>query len=179
VDDEAGVTRARVWTPHFEIYSRGQEGVHWRLLSANNRDSGQSGSSFPDVDACRSALSELLRLLGELRPTYTLTADHRWDWMLARDDVVLARSSRSFDRRLRCISASEWFLRAAPAAVVRPSLRIAPVRLAEATLDIRRPFTLQSRQRYEAKLPFPGGNVAMPGGTGARVTGGEGEGEGG
>ncbi len=159
---------ARVGIPHFEIYSRGQQ-VHWRLLSANNRDSGQSASSFPDVDACRSALGELLDLLDELRPLYTLTADHRWDWTLARNDVVLARSSRSFDRRLRCIAASEWFLRTAPAAVVRTALRIVPDRLTDASLDIRRSFTLPPHQRYQAKLTLPGGHVATPGGNEASV----------
>jgi hypothetical protein len=178
VDDKPEVVPARAGVPHFEIYSRGPEGVHWRLLSANNRDSGHSGSSFPDVDACRTALGELLGLLGELRPTYTLTAEHRWDWTLAHHDVVLARSARSFDRRLRCMAASEWFLHTAPAAVIRTALRIAPLRLADATLDIRRPFTLRPYLRYEAKLPLPGGKAAMPGGTEASVAGREGEGDG-
>lgn len=177
MDDKPGMARARVGVPHFEIYARGQEGVHWRLLSANNRDSGHSGSSFPDFDACRRALSELLEFLGELRPNYTLTADHRWDWTLTHGDVILARSSRSFDRRLRCMAASERFLHTAPLAVIRTALRNAPLRLTDATPDIRRPFTLRPYLRYEAKLPLPGGKVAMPGGTEANVaSNGEGEG---
>ena len=155
--------RARVGIPHFEIYSRGQAQVHWRLLSANNRDSGQSGSGFPSVEACKSALNDLLGLLGELRPQYTLTANHRWDWTLIREGVVLARSSRSFDRRLRCIAASEWFLRTAPVAVIGAALRVIPERLADATLDIRRPFTLPPHPRYQAKLALPGGKVDIQG----------------
>jgi hypothetical protein len=165
-----------VGIPHFEIYSRNQGQVRWRLLSANNRDSGQSGSSFPDVEACLSALNELLGLLGELRPQYTLTANHRWDWTLIRDEVVLARSSRSFDRRLRCIAASEWFLRTAPVAVIGAVLRVIPDRLADATLDIRRPFTLPPYQRYQAKLSLPGGKVDKPGKNDAGMAGGEREG---
>jgi hypothetical protein len=150
--------------------------VHWRLLSANNRDSGQSGSGFPHVEACLSALSELLGLLSELRPQYTLTANHRWDWTLVRDDVVLARSSRSFDRRLRCIAASEWFLRTAPVAVIGAALRVIPARLADATLDIPRPFTLPPHQRYQAKLSLPGGKVDKPGKSEAGMAGQEREG---
>jgi hypothetical protein len=114
----------RVEVGHFEMYSLGQQGVYWRLLSANNRNSGQSGCGFPDVGACRSAIDRMLSLLSELRPQYTLTPDHRWHWTLALNDEVLARSSRSFDRRLRCVAASQWFMRAAPNASIRTALRI-------------------------------------------------------
>ena len=168
--------RARVGIPHFEIYSRGPGQVYWRLLSANNRDSGQSGSGFPHVEACQSALTELLGLLAELRPQYTLTANHRWDWTLVRDDVVLARSSRSFDRRLRCIAASEWFLRTAPVAVIGAVLRVIPARLADATLDISRPFTLPPNRRHQAKLALPGGKADMQGKGDAGMAGQEREG---
>jgi hypothetical protein len=179
MDDKPKKAPARVGGPHFEIYSRGQDGVHWRLLSANNRDGGHSGSGFPDFDACRTALDELLGLLGELRPTYNLTADHRWDWTLVRNDLVLARSARSFDRRLRCMAASEWFLETAPTAVIRSALRIAPLRLTDATPGIRPPFTLQPRLRYDTKLRLRGGKAATPGGDKPSVPSGEGEGEGG
>jgi hypothetical protein len=138
------------------MYSRGQDGVHWRLLSANNRDSGQSGSGFPDVDACRSAIDRLLDLIRDLRPLYTLAPDHRWHWTLALNDEILAKSSRSFDRRLRCVAASQWFLRAAPNATVRAALRVARVLTPdEATVDIRRPFTPPPGQLYPPDLALP------------------------
>jgi hypothetical protein len=152
---EPRAARTGAEVAHFEMYSRGREDVRWRLLSANNRDSGQSGSSFPDLEACRSGLERLLDLLDELKTLFTLTSDHRWHWALALDDVVMARSSRSFDRRLRCVAASQWFLRAAPTATVRTTLRIARIPLPDATVDIRRPFTPAPNQLHRPPLALP------------------------
>jgi hypothetical protein len=151
----SGVAGPRAGAAHFEIFSRGRAGVRWRLLSANNRNSGQSGSSFPDVDACRSALDNLLHLLDELRPLYTASTDGRWEWMLARGDLVLARSSHSFDRRLRCVAASEWFIRMAPLATVRTAPRVILDPPPDVTLDIRQPFTSAPYPRYRANLALP------------------------
>lgn len=152
---DSGITRPHPGgVAHFEMYSRGGGAVYWRLLSANNRDSGHSESGFADVDACRRGLNILLDLLDELRPSYTLTADHRWEWTLARDDVVLARSSHSFDRRLRCVAASEWFIRTAPLATVSTAVRAALDPPPHVTLDIRQPFTPVPYDRYRAKLTF-------------------------
>jgi len=157
VGGESSAARPRE-VAHFEMYSLRSgngDGVHWRLLSANNRDSGQSGSGFPDVDACRCAIDKLLELLGVLRPSFTLTADHRWHWTLALNDEVLARSSRSFDRRLRCVAASQWFLRTAPNATIRLTLRVARIPLPDTTVDIRRPFTLGPNQLHRPPLGLP------------------------
>lgn len=125
METKPGAVGPHIEAAHFEMYSRGRDSVYWRLLSANNRDSGQSGTGFPDADACQSAIARMLSLLSELRAVYTLTADHRWHWTLALSDEVVARSSRSFDRRLRCVSASEWFRRVAPGAAIRTGLRVA------------------------------------------------------
>jgi hypothetical protein len=176
VDADSGVARPHVATAHFQFYSRGEDGVHWRLLSANNRDSGQSGSSFADVASCRSALDELLKLLDMLKPSYSLVAGRRWEWRLTLDDVVLARSSRGFDRRLRCMAASEWFVRTAPVAVISSGVRIARNRLSNAALDISRPFALPPQQRYPANLPLPGGNPGVRGGTQSGTANGRREG---
>jgi len=158
---DANPGAARVEVAHFEMYSRGHQGVYWRLLSANNRDSGQSGRGFADADACRAAIDRMLSLLGELRPLYTLTPDHRWHWTLALGDEVLAKSSRSFDRRLRCVAASQWFLRAAPNATIRTALRVVRVLLPEdAAVQIPRPFTPQG-QPHRPDLGSPkGGNAS-------------------
>jgi hypothetical protein len=108
---------------HFEIFSlRGE--VHWRLLSRNNRNGGQSSSGFADVAACQSGIARLIDVLAELRPQYVLTDGKRWEWALALGEEVLARSSHSFDRRIRCVSACEWFYRTAPLATVHDRLRI-------------------------------------------------------
>jgi hypothetical protein len=157
---EAKPGAARIEVAHFEMYSRGQQGVFWRLLSANNRDSGQSGLGFPDADACRASIDRMLSLLGELRPIYTLTPDHRWHWTLALGDEVLARSSRSFDRRLRCVAASQWFLRAAPNATIRAALRVVRAVLPDdATVQIARPFTPLG-QPHRPDLGSPKGSNA-------------------
>jgi hypothetical protein len=108
---------------HFEIYSVRDE-VHWRLLSRNNRDGGQSSTGFADAAACRLGLAQLMEVVGQLQPQHVLTSDNRWKWALLLGDEVLARSSHSFDRRLRCVSACEWFYRTAPLATIRDGLRV-------------------------------------------------------
>lgn len=143
--------------------------MHWRLLSANNRDSGQSGSGFPDVDACRSAIGRLLGLIGELRPLYTLAPDHRWHWTLSLNDEVLARSSRSFDRRLRCVAASQWFMAAAPNASIRTALRMGRAYLPDhGSADVRQPLTPPSAQLYPPDLPPAKGGIVGLGSLGHR-----------
>jgi hypothetical protein len=110
---------------HFEIYSQGALGVRWRLLSGNNRDSGRSAMYFVDAEACLSALSNLIDLVEDLAPMHVLASDNRWEWKLSLGNVALATSSRTFDRRLRCVASGQWFVAAARAAEVRPELRIA------------------------------------------------------
>jgi hypothetical protein len=108
---------------HFEIYSVRDE-VHWRLLSRNNRDGGQSSTGFADAAACRLGLARLMDVVDHLQPQHVLASGNRWNWALLLGDEVLARSSHSFDRRIRCVSACEWFYRTAPLATIREGLRI-------------------------------------------------------
>jgi hypothetical protein len=114
---------------HFELYARPPGGVHWRLLSANNRDAGHSGSGFPDVAACLADLETMLAHLADLKPVYSFSGQ-RWSWALGLGEQVVAKSSRSFDRRVRCVAACERFIRTAPLALVSPVLgRRRPARL--------------------------------------------------
>jgi hypothetical protein len=108
---------------HFEIYSV-REQVHWRLLSRNNRDGGQSSGGFADVAACRLGLARLMDVVDQLQPQHVLARDNRWNWALLLGDEILARSSHSFDRRIRCVAACEWFYRTAPLATIRDGLRV-------------------------------------------------------
>jgi hypothetical protein len=110
---------------HFEIFSVRAE-VHWRLLSRNNRVGGQSRTGFTDAAAARLGIARLLELLPQLQAQHVLT-QNRWNWSLVLGDEVLARSSHSFDRRIRCIAASEWFYRTAPLAGIRDGLRVVRV----------------------------------------------------
>lgn len=108
---------------HFEIFSV-RDQVHWRLLSRNNRDGGQSSIGFADAAACRAGIARMLDVLPQLQTQHLLTQQYRWNWALLLGDEVLARSSHSFDRRTRCIAASEWFYRSAPLAGIRDGLRV-------------------------------------------------------
>jgi hypothetical protein len=123
VDGPSRADRSLGGVAHFELYVL-HGTVRWRLLSANNRDTGQSAGGFATVEACRAELDRMLRVIGELQPLHTVTANQRWEWRLALGDVVLARSSRSFDRRLRCAAACDWFIRVAPAAAISDSPRV-------------------------------------------------------
>lgn len=114
-------------TAHFDIYSLGQV-VRWRLLAANNRDSGQSAVGYADAEACREALARLLGALAELQTHHLRTPDQRWQWQLALGHEVLAQASRSFDRRHQCETASTWFIRMAPLAVIGTTNRVVVVR---------------------------------------------------
>ena len=145
----SGAARLRPAGAHFEIYSRGPGEFRWRLLSANNRDSGQSWAAFPDAAACRAGLDSLIELLGRLRPLYTPTPDQRWQWALALGDAPLARSSRSFDRRLRCKAACDWFIQVAPQATVRTARRAGPDP-PPGPAAVRPLFTLAPLPRYSA-----------------------------
>jgi hypothetical protein len=123
VDGVSRDARSLGGVAHFEMYSlRGT--VRWRLLSANNRDTGQSATGFRTAVECRAELEKMLAVIGDLQPLHTVTANQRWEWQLVLGDVVLARSSRSFDRRLRCEAACHWFVRVAPAAAINDSLRV-------------------------------------------------------
>jgi hypothetical protein len=103
------------------LYAWPADGVHWRLLSANKRDIGHSGSGFPDVAAGLADLETMLAHLADLKPVYSFKGQ-RWSWALGLEEQVLAKSSRSFDRRVRCVAACERFIRTAPLAMVSPVL---------------------------------------------------------
>jgi hypothetical protein len=172
-DADSTGTRPRAWPAHFEMYSLGQDGVHWRLLSANNRGAGRSASSYPDVEACRSGLERLLGVINDLQPSHTLTFDHRWEWQLGNGDTIVARSSHSFDRRLRCVAACDWFIRTAPLAGIHSTLRVtldASARgsaepLADAGSVVRPPLMPDRYARYRVNLSslVPGSTRGDPG----------------
>lgn len=142
------VTRPRAGRPHFEMYSINQL-VRWRLLSANNRDSGQSPVGYPDAETCRAGLDYLLSVIGDLQPVHMLAKGQRWEWQLVLDGAVLAKSSRSFDRRLRCDAACAWFVQMAPMAAIGVNLRVVVDRyhgeVAAATLPAVGPGPMQLR----------------------------------
>ncbi len=108
---------------YFEIFSLNGQ-VHWRLLSRNNRNGGRSITPFPDLESCQLGIARLIEVIPQVRRQQMLTADNRWNWALLLGQQVLARSSQSFDRRIRCAAACEWFCRAAPLATIRAGQRV-------------------------------------------------------
>jgi hypothetical protein len=107
---------------YFEIFTWNGL-VHWRLLSRNNRDSGQAAFPFSDRKSCEDGIALLIESISELQPQHTLT-DNRWNWALLLDGEVLAKSSHSFDRRIRCAAACDWFRGTAPLAAIRDGQRV-------------------------------------------------------
>jgi hypothetical protein len=142
-------------TTHFDIYSVGRV-VRWRLLAANNRDSGQSAVGYPSADACRDALARLLASLGELQAHHVRTPDQRWQWQLALDDEVLAQASRSFDRRHQCETACLWFIRTAPVAGIGATIRVVLARSPDAAATAILP-NASGRAQSRAGLALPSG----------------------
>jgi hypothetical protein len=142
-------------TTHFDFYSVGHL-VRWRLLAANNRDSGQSAVGYPSADACREALARLLGSLGELQAHHLRTPDQRWQWQLALGDEVLAQASRSFDRRHQCETACLWFIRMAPVAAIGATIRVVLARSPDAVPTVTLPNT-SGRAQSRAGLALPWG----------------------
>jgi len=142
-------------TTHFDIYSVSRV-VRWRLLAANNRDSGQSAVGYASADACREALARLLGALGELQAHHVRTPSQRWQWQLALGDEVLAQASRSFDRRHQCETACLWFIRMAPIATIGSTIRVVlardPAAVATAALPVA-----SGRAQSRAGLVLPSG----------------------
>ena len=120
---ECEIIPPRALPGYFEIFTLDDQ-VHWRLLSRNNRDSGQSALSFADRKSCEFGIARLIEVIDELQPQHMLT-NNRWNWALLLDGQVLARSSHSFDRRIRCAAACDWFRSTAPLAAIRDGQRVA------------------------------------------------------
>jgi hypothetical protein len=113
----------RVEPGYFEIFTLyGQ--VHWRLLARNYRNGGRSPFPFADRRACQLGIARLIEVIGELQAQHTRTIDNRWNWSLLLDDQVLAMSSHSFGRRIRCEAACDWFRATAPLAGIRDGQRV-------------------------------------------------------
>jgi hypothetical protein len=155
---DSTIPGAHAGRPHFEIYAQGSLGVRWRLLSGNNRDSGRSAVHYVDSDACLSGLRNLIELVDDLQPVHVLAADNRWEWRLCLGSVALASSSRTFDRRLRCVASSQWFVSAAPLAEVRPEVRIAGERvvgISPLTVRVSSPPVPPARPTQRSRSAYP------------------------
>jgi uncharacterized protein YegP (UPF0339 family) len=94
------------------------KGYGWRLLAANNRDVARSARLFADVDECVVAIAALRREFDRSVPVSLRIGRSEWSWRLRLDDMDVAVSSRSYQRRLQCTAACELFLELVPQAAV-------------------------------------------------------------
>jgi hypothetical protein len=133
--DEAALIR-------FQLYTWGRDSVvNWRLLGGNNRDLGRGFESFPDTEACRLGIKNLLAGLDQTETSLVRTEASRWEWRLRQDGQVVARSGHTFDRRTRCDQASLLFLSLAPQAEATETTSVAArVHHASVVIPRGRPF---------------------------------------
>ncbi|MEV6304399.1 hypothetical protein AB0M02_33680 [Actinoplanes sp. NPDC051861] len=92
------------------LRSRTGDTVSWRLLTTNNRDLGRAPGEFPDRDTCRTAASWVREHAAELRVTLTRTGSAGWRWRMSAGDLVVAVSSRDYQRRIQAKHAAEVVL---------------------------------------------------------------------
>jgi hypothetical protein len=104
------------------------KGYGWRLLAANNRDVARSARLFGDVDECLVAVAELRRQFDRSVPVALRIGRSEWSWRLRVDDVDVAVSSRSYQRRLQCTAACGLFLELVSQAVIADDTIIIPPR---------------------------------------------------
>ncbi len=111
--------------PRFQIFWVGG-GYRWRLLGANNRESGRAARGFARVELARDDAEDVRRLvvadaveveLASLRGTH-------WTWRLSAGAAVRAESVRRYGRRTECERGLARFLAIAPDAVVSDSVLV-------------------------------------------------------
>jgi hypothetical protein len=114
---------------HIQLFSRIATGpVRWRLLSGNNRETGRSADSFPDVETCRIAVKDVQNTLDDLQPSVRRTNSNEWAWQLTRNGQLVVVSGRGFDRLIRCEQGLEQFLRTVRDAEIGAPLMVSHAR---------------------------------------------------
>ncbi len=89
--------------------------VAWRLLGANNRELGRSGSTFADLTGCIASIGALKQALED--STSLVAPDPStgsWYWRLDFGGEPLAVAGRAYRRQRECVYSLEQFRAAAP-----------------------------------------------------------------
>ena len=85
--------------------------MHWRLLSANNRQLGRSLSRYADEAGARTAAAHLVDDLAAAEPLVErLPGPTRWVWSIWAGRRVLAVSGRSYEMRRSAARGLDLFL---------------------------------------------------------------------
>jgi hypothetical protein len=91
----------------------------WRLVGSNNRELGRSSHVYPDLAACRAAVTFLQAHIDEAESLLATTNDTGlWLWRLNIGDQWMAAAGRSYQRRRECLYNVLRFVAAAPTAVL-------------------------------------------------------------
>lgn len=111
--------------PVFQLYRFwGEDGVWWRLVSANGRGLARSAGAFPSVGQARSGLDVVLGTVDSLELGVRLTSDYRWHWNLRLAAAPVVEGIGDQDRRVRCLDAGRKFQALAPVALVEPEVAV-------------------------------------------------------
>jgi hypothetical protein len=90
----------------------------WRLVGSNNRELGRSAHVYPDLAACKAAVTFLQTHVDEAESLLaTNNETGLWLWRLNIGDQWMAAAGRSYQRRRECLYNLLRFVAAAPIAV--------------------------------------------------------------
>ena len=91
----------------------------WRLVGSNNRELGRSSHVYPDLTACKAAVTFLQAHIDETESLLATNNDTGlWLWRLNIGDQWMAAAGRSYQRRRECLYNVLRFVAAAPTAVL-------------------------------------------------------------
>jgi hypothetical protein len=91
----------------------------WRLVGSNNRELGRSSQVYPDLAACKAAVTFLQAHIDEAESLVATNNDTGlWLWRLNIGDQWMAAAGRSYQRRRECLYNVLRFVAAAPIAAL-------------------------------------------------------------
>ena len=114
---------------YVQLFARAEDMPYaWRLLGGNNRETGRSAGTFPDVPAARAAVAQFQRELDSYHSRLDRLEHNQFTWLLLRGDTPVAASGRSYDRQVRCEQALSSFLRAIRTAPISDTVVLSSTR---------------------------------------------------
>ena len=91
----------------------------WRLVGSNNRELGRSAHVYPNLAACKAAVTFLQAHIDEAESLLATNHDTGlWLWRLNIGDQWMAAAGRSYQRRRECLYNVLRFVAEAPTAVL-------------------------------------------------------------
>jgi hypothetical protein len=162
----AGMPAGLGWSITRQLQGTGNLPTAWRLVGSNNRELGRSSHVYPDLAACKVAVTFLQAHIDEAERLLATNNDTGlWLWRLNIGDQWMAAAGRSYQRRRECLYNVLRFVAAAPTAVLSSDVlgrsRAHDLRrgmldwpeLAPAHLDLTEP--LDQPTRTSAPIPSP------------------------